>query len=326
MERPVCNRNLYIFVVAISILNFSVILISRVRIELVDFWPLYLTIAVFGSWYYASGRAIRNRTVPGSGLVRFNQVMEALLFMKFSMIAVQYLNHLSMMAPFPYADRLLAAADRTLGVNWLGYFELVHAQPNLIGLLDWTYDSLTFFCFLTLIGFIVANRTDRARFFVETFFITAVICVVAGMAFPAKAAVAHLVDDLSAYPNFGAPPGVYHMEALRSLRTGSGPLILAPEQMPGLVTFPSFHTAAAVIIAMSFWRTVLFGPACLYTLVMIASTPVFGGHYFADLIAGTAVALAVGGIVALRPDNRKLFRKSGRALKQERSDFAAGAG
>jgi membrane-associated phospholipid phosphatase len=30
-----------------------------------------------------------------------------------------------------------------------------------------------------------------------------------------------------------------------------------------------------------------------YSIVMIASTPVFGGHYFVDLIAGIALAIVM---------------------------------
>jgi membrane-associated phospholipid phosphatase len=42
-------------------------------------------------------------------------------------------------------------------------------------------------------------------------------------------------------------------------------------------------------------------PVLAYTVVMIASTPIFGSHYFVDLIAGTAVALAVMATIRNQP-------------------------
>jgi membrane-associated phospholipid phosphatase len=78
------------------------------------------------------------------------------------------------------------------------------------------------------------------------------------------------------------------------------------------VTFPSFHTAAGIILVISFWRTALFPIIVLYSAIMIASTPVLGGHYFVDLIAGAAVAGAVAFALGLLPSYRGLFGRRDR--------------
>ncbi|HTV72074.1 MAG TPA: phosphatase PAP2 family protein [Rhizobiaceae bacterium] len=71
--------------------------------------------------------------------------------------------------------------------------------------------------------------------------------------------------------------------------------------MPGLVTFPSFHTAAGIVVAWCLRRTLFYWPGVVYSVAMIASTPVFGGHYFIDVIAGAFVAFAVLAMVARFP-------------------------
>ncbi len=58
------------------------------------------------------------------------------------------------------------------------------------------------------------------------------------------------------------------------------------------------------------FRSFLFLPVLAYCGMMIASTPVFGGHYFVDLIAGTALALVVLLVVARLPGYRGLFARS----------------
>jgi membrane-associated phospholipid phosphatase len=68
-------------------------------------------------------------------------------------------------------------------------------------------------------------------------------------------------------------------------------------KLAGIVTFPSFHTASAVLFAWAFAPVRLFGPMALVTnALMIASTPVVGGHYLIDVVAGAG--LAIGTIAA----------------------------
>src|SRR5262249_35388893 len=62
--------------------------------------------------------------------------------------------------------------------------------------------------------------------------------------------------------------------------------------LAGIVTFPSFHAASAVLYAWALWPVRWMRPvALLANGAMLASTPIDGGHYFIDLIAGIAVAL-----------------------------------
>ena len=73
----------------------------------------------------------------------------------------------------------------------------------------------------------------------------------------------------------------------------------------GLITFPSFHTALAVVTAWAFWGTrYIAGPTLVLNLTVIASTVPVGGHYFVDVFAGAAIAGARIAGLAWRPWER----------------------
>jgi membrane-associated phospholipid phosphatase len=62
--------------------------------------------------------------------------------------------------------------------------------------------------------------------------------------------------------------------------------------LAGIVTFPSFHAASAALYAWALWPVRWMRPlALLANGAMLTSTPIDGGHYFVDLIAGVAVAV-----------------------------------
>lgn len=83
---------------------------------------------------------------------------------------------------------------------------------------------------------------------------------------------------------------------LTALR-GNGPVQIDLRTMEGLSTFPSYHTCLGLILiwcSRGSWVSALAGWGS--GLAVIAATPVFGGHYAADLIAG---ALVMAGVVPL---------------------------
>ena len=62
----------------------------------------------------------------------------------------------------------------------------------------------------------------------------------------------------------------------------------------GLVSAPSFHTAAAVIYIRAAWPIrSLRWPVLALNAAMLLSTPVEGTHYLADMLIGAAVATAM---------------------------------
>ena len=65
------------------------------------------------------------------------------------------------------------------------------------------------------------------------------------------------------------------------------------QEIEGLVTFPSFHTAAGVLFAWALWSTRwLRWPGLIVNVLMIASVPIIGAHYLVDVFGGVVVAIA----------------------------------
>ena len=238
---------------------------------------------------------------------RIGALMQGIAFLQAAWITVRVFNHVSMTTDFAYADLRLSGWDAALGIDWRGYFDLVGRTPWLRAALDAGYTSLTFLSLIAFFVLLAAPDLRRARFFLESFLVTAIVCTGIGLFFPARAAVATYLGAAGPFPGFASPPGVYHLAALAQLRSGAVALDIG--NLPGLVTFPSFHTAAGIVLLWAFWRTRAFPAAAAYVVLMIAATPVFGGHYGVDLIAGAALAAVICGSLARLPFYRGLFSR-----------------
>lgn len=285
---------LYALVLGMAVVNTLALALTRADLLMQDM-PVLLMFGVFlGASFYALRRTVILSAAPPRPLVTAMHLLEGLFFLHITWLNLRLLNHLTMLIPFPYVDEMLMNWDRAMGFDWLAIFTFSHDNPTLLALMDGCYSSLTGVSVVALLTLIILGHLDRARFFIETFFYTALACIIVGVAFPAKAAVMFLIPDIAAYPNFSEMPGILHVPHMERLRdTTAASVLLDPLVLPGLVAFPSFHTASGVLIIVSFWRTWLFLPALAYSLIMIAATPIFGGHYLVDLLSGVAFPLAV---------------------------------
>ena len=285
---------LYAIVLGMAILNTLVLLLTRADLKMADMPVLLMFGAFLGAGFFALRRTVLLSDSAPRALTTAMHLFEGLFFLHITWLNLRLLNHLTMLIPFPYADDMLMRWDRALGFDWMAIFTFSHDRPLLLAMMDACYSSLTGVSVVALLLLISLGHLDRARFFVETFFYTALACIIVGVAFPAKAAVMFLIPDISAYPNFTEMPGILHVPHMERLRdTASASVLLDPLVLPGLVAFPSFHTASGVLIIAAFWRTWLFLPATTYALIMIAATPIYGGHYLVDLVSGVAFPLAV---------------------------------
>jgi hypothetical protein len=205
--------------------------------------------------------------------------------------ALRIFNHLTMTTAFPLADPWLASCDQILQFDWVGYLSWLERRPQLIGLMSLTYSSLTQYSVLLFLILAVGSQpAKRCSEFLKLFIITAVACSTVGMFFPAQSAsVFYPVSD-GTFRHIPPGLGAYHLPFLNELRSNSAAqLDLA--SLPGLVTFPSFHTAMGVLaIYCARHYLALFACSLAVNLTMIASTPLFGAHYGIDIVAGAAMA------------------------------------
>jgi PAP2 superfamily len=230
-------------------------------------------------------------------LHRFWCVFMCALFAALLLGNLMVLNHLLMTIVFPMADDRLLSWDRALGFNWLVYAKAMTSTKFVTTILDFAYLQLTYTGVgIVALGLVVLDLRKRTLELAFLLTAAAIFCLIVATGFPARAAMDILADDeLLSRLNIGisnSQVGFYHITQLMELR-GSAPVLLQPAELQGLATFPSFHTCLGVIImrcSRGHWLTGSCGLAIGATI--IASTPIYGGHYLVDLICAGVLMLS----------------------------------
>ena len=201
------------------------------------------------------------------------------------------LTYIAAAADLPLQDGSLAALDRMLGLDWRAYLAFVNERPWLISYLALGYAMIAWpvFGVPVLLGF--TRNYRRLQQFTLAF----------ALALIATTAVSTMAPALGAYHGLGLTPGDYahitpggYLDQLRDFpRVRDGSLReLDIVHLVGIITFPSFHAAAAVLYLWAFWAIWWMRPvALLANGLMLAATPIGGGHYFVDVFAGMGVAV-----------------------------------
>ena len=207
------------------------------------------------------------------------------------------LSYLGTSLGLPLLDAHLAHVDAALGFDWLATLQFVDQRPLLGALLRFSYASSMGQVVLALIVLAATRQFVRLSDFLALFTITSLATVLLSSLLPAAGAFVHYDPPSALRDVVGADAGIWHLKHFTALRSGAMHTIDAAA-IEGLVTFPSFHTALAVVTAWAFWRTRYLASAAIgLNAVVIASTVPVGGHYLIDVLAGGAIAVAA--IVAI---------------------------
>jgi hypothetical protein len=201
-------------------------------------------------------------------------------------------NHLTMSVNFPMADSLLHSLDQMFGFDWLAIAKLISSNASFNLILEQSYFGWTMNGLICVVLFWVAvGREKRVIEVLFLLFATAFVCIFLSAAFPAEGAFAKLADhDLRS--RFKEGIAIYHMQDLLALRSGE-PVHLILADMKGLSTFPSFHTCLALLLIWCGRGNWFCGvPATALGVCILLATPVYGGHYVVDMLAGTFVFIA----------------------------------
>lgn len=201
------------------------------------------------------------------------------------------LTYAASTVPFPYRDAELLASDRWLGFEREAYMAFVKQHPVLREVLDFAYSTITYQTLLVCVVALVARRIDRLQVYVIAFaFAVAATAVIASF-IPAANALIY-VDKAPTDLSTLLDGGHSYFPTLEGLRSGTL-RIIDFGGMEGLISFPSFHTANAILFVWALWPVRLLRlPMLVLNFLLIASTPLAGAHYLVDLIGGAAVAFA----------------------------------
>ena len=211
-------------------------------------------------------------------------------FLFASAASLNIISYFGLTVAGPRIDYLLAAMDRAIGVDWpaLMRFAAGHPGLNMVFLIAYQLSVWQITALLILLGWKDANGTIEQLCL--ALIASGLITVGFWILYPSFGAItvyglpAAISDKLPLSLNMDYARALLYLQA-------HGPGYISPATVKGLVGFPSFHTAQAVI-AIWYARKLktLFYPILAFNILVIASTPIQGGHHVVDVIGGIAVA------------------------------------
>ena len=133
-------------------------------------------------------------------------------------------------------------------------------------------------------------RLVRLQLFVFAFSIALIITVAISTFVPAIGTYYGLHIAPSQFASLDGSMYAAQLRDILALREGSL-RHLEMFKLTGIVSFPSFHAASAVLYMWALWPVRFVGGlAAALNLLMIAATPVIGAHYMIDVFGGVALA------------------------------------
>jgi hypothetical protein len=191
-------------------------------------------------------------------------------------------------SPAPVADPWLAAMDQVLPLSAMDIVKATGGWPGwALWVLRKVYSQTGLYLFVTLIALQLTDRGSTAwRMFLVWGWSFLAISLIA-FAAPALGCFSQLsAEDVAHLPR-GA--GRYAIQAFVEFRHEANP-VLSFDRISGVITFPSFHTVCALLIAQAWHGTRVVGLLTkLLTGAIIFSCVPMGGHYVVDLLAGAGV-------------------------------------
>lgn len=196
--------------------------------------------------------------------------------------AAAILSYLAISANFPLIDQALAKFDESLAFNWVDYYRWSIAHHTFDRILFLAYESLTMQSWLVVLFLCFTKRRARIQEFLELTASLLAISVLLSIFVPAAGAPKFYASavhvDASAWS---------HFELLRSGSMTDIDLV----SMQGLVSMPSVHTVMALLLCWAVRKTPLAFVIVPINILLLLSTPVVGGHYIADVLAGAILTM-----------------------------------
>ena len=161
--------------------------------------------------------------------------------------------------------------DRTPLVDWWMTREMLFTSTR------WIYHTLVFQPQILIATLFALGMADRGWRFLAAWCLTLLVDVALFPLFPALGSPPYFLD---------------FMDVFNGSRDGSLRLLDA-QALTGIITFPSFHAGAAVLLGWGFGRIPKIGPAMVALNVLMFLSALIAGHYLIDLIAGGLIAVAM---------------------------------
>jgi hypothetical protein len=185
----------------------------------------------------------------------------------------------------PYQDAAFIAFDRALGFDYSSFIIWITSYPKIYVLLGIAYQQFARAAVLTLLfGMIFYRDRQIGTRFTAAFYIALMLATIVSGLYPCEGAVI-LLDPATAQLVTGASP----LNHLRDLR--SGVLLHLPDDIRGIISFPSMHVGLGLLMIYYTKGTKLFYLASIPALLFIVTAVTHGAHYLADCFAAVPIVV-----------------------------------
>lgn len=240
------------------------------------------TTLVIGAWFYAHIRASERIASALQGTAQI---------IAFAAVGAPY-SYIVASLGWPLQDHALNAIDIASGINWRALLDWMNQHPALHPIFREAYMSFTPQASIAVLVLAFSGRLAWLRIFLLSFIVAALLCITISAFIPALGAWGYLGITPADHPDINPAAQGTTVDIVMMLRNGTLREFVAMGA-EGIVTFPSLHAALAVILIVAFWPVPILRWAGLtINLLMLASTPIDGAHYFIDIFAG----IALGGV------------------------------
>lgn len=244
-------------------------------------------------WQFGSRHWRTDRWNP-----RVSFCLMALGQMTFAIAIMTTLTYLAMSIELPLQDKRLLDWDLALGLDFRKYLDWTSRHPRLIQLMAPSYSSISWQMTAVAIALPLFGHYRRAGEAVFAFTLSLLMTTCISVLVPAIGVYDTLGLTPADHPHI-VPQGYYDTARDVPLLRSSSLRLLDLPRLSGVLTFPSFHAVAAIFFIWAFWPVVWLRLLAIpLNVAMLAATPLGGGHYFVDVLAGIAVAVVA--IVAAR--------------------------
>lgn len=278
------------------------LLATDYRIQPTGYLVALIISGIYGTFGHCNARSQRGRPWISSMLTGIAQIILVVAVM-ISMI------YIAGAANLPLQDARLLAFDRAIGFDFRAFVTFVNDRDWVIAILAWGYRAISWAILVITVLLSLTGHHLHASKYILVFLTALIATTLISILVPAIGSYGAVGLVPSDYPNF-EPQGYYDtLRDLPLIRDGSL-RVLDLMHLGGIVTFPSFHAAATVIYVWALWPVRWARWISLSSnSVMLVATPIGGGHFLADVIAGAGVAV-LSILVANRISSRLVSKHS----------------
>jgi len=200
------------------------------------------------------------------------------------------LSYVAAATSLPYRDGDFHWIDQWLGLDSVSYLRFLNERPQLYRVISLCYASIRLQTVLVVGALVAASQFGRLQTYVIAVALALAVTLAVFILLPAGNIYSGLNISPADFPNLSLAAAFDHVVPLAAARNHTGYTINF-DALAGLISFPSFHTASAVMFSWALFplRKLRWWVVALNVL-MVAGTPVDGGHYFIDLAGGVVVA------------------------------------